>query len=106
VTQEMVVDRIKVVDADSHVSEPADLWVSRVSTQKWGDLVPHVEFDEKIQEDRWFMGGKPFQPTAAAAMAGWTEPPPDHPPTLGDADPGAYIAKKRLERMDEYGIWA
>ena len=101
-----VVERIKVIDADSHVSEPADLWVSRVSTEKWGDLVPHVQFDEKINEDRWFMGGRPFQPTAAAAMAGWKEPPPDHPPTLEDADPGAYIAKQRLKRMDEYGIWA
>ncbi|MDZ7726771.1 MAG: hypothetical protein U5Q44_00480 [Dehalococcoidia bacterium] len=37
-----VVERIKVIDADSHVSEPADLWTSRVSTAKWGDLVPHV----------------------------------------------------------------
>lgn len=101
-----VVERIKVIDADSHVSEPADLWTSRVSTQKWGDLVPHVAFDEKIKEDRWFMGGRPFQPTAAAAMAGWKEPPPDHPPSLAEADPGAYISKQRLKRMDEYGIWA
>jgi uncharacterized protein len=103
---QMVVDRIKVIDADSHVSEPADLWTSRVSTQRWGELVPHVAFDEEMKEDRWYMGGRRFQPTAAAAMAGWTDPPPDHPPTLEQADPGAYIAKKRLERMDEYGIWA
>ena len=101
-----VVDRIKVIDADSHVSEPADLWTSRVSTQKWGELVPHVAYDERIKEDRWYMGGKPFQPTAAAAMAGWKEPPPDHPPDLEHADPAAYIPKKRLERLDEYGIWA
>ena len=34
-----VVERIRVIDA--HVSEPEDLWTSRVSS-RWGDLVPHV----------------------------------------------------------------
>jgi predicted TIM-barrel fold metal-dependent hydrolase len=101
-----VVERIKVIDADSHISEPADLWTSRVSVQKWGEMVPHVQFDEKINEDRWFMGGRPFMPTAGAAMAGWKEPPPDHPPSLEEADHGSWDARERLKRMDEYGIWA
>jgi uncharacterized protein len=101
-----VVDRIKVIDADSHVSEPEDLWTSRVSVAKWGDMVPHVKFDPTIKEDRWYMGGRPFMPTAGAAMAGWTDPPPDHPPSLQEADHGSWEAKERLKRMDEYGIWA
>ncbi|MGI8927184.1 MAG: amidohydrolase family protein [Tepidiformaceae bacterium] len=101
-----VVERIKVIDADSHISEPENLWTNRVSTEKWGDLVPHVEYDEKIKEDRWFMGGKGFMPTAGAAMAGWKEPPPDHPPSLQEADHGSWNARERLTRMDEYGIWA
>ncbi|MBI2764340.1 MAG: amidohydrolase [Chloroflexi bacterium] len=101
-----VVERIKVIDADSHISEPENLWTNRVSTQKWGELVPHVQYDEAIKEDRWFMGGKPFMPTAGAAMAGWKEPPPDHPPSLEEADHGSWSARDRLQRMDEYGIWA
>ncbi|MFN0148777.1 MAG: amidohydrolase family protein [Dehalococcoidia bacterium] len=101
-----VVDRIKVIDADSHISEPAHLWTERVSVKKWGEMVPHVQYDESIKEDRWFMGGKPFMPTAGAAMAGWTDPPPDHPPSLDAADHGSWDAKERLKRMDEYGIWA
>jgi uncharacterized protein len=101
-----VAERIKIIDADSHISEPADLWTSRVSMQKWGEMVPHVQYDESIKEDRWFMGGRPFMPTAGAAMAGWTDPPPDHPPTLDAADHGSWDAKERLKRMDEYGIWA
>ncbi len=101
-----IVDRIKVIDADSHVSEPENLWTNRVSVQKWGEMVPHVKFDPTINEDRWFMGGKPFMPTAGAAMAGWKEAPPDHPPTLQEADHGSWNARERLKRMDEYGIWA
>jgi uncharacterized protein len=101
-----VAERIKIIDADSHISEPADLWTNRVSVQKWGEMVPHVQYDENIKEDRWFMGGRPFMPTAGAAMAGWTDPPPDHPPSLDAADHGSWDAKERLKRMDEYGIWA
>ncbi len=36
-----IVDRIPVIDIDTHIAEPEDLWTSRVS-KKWGDLVPHV----------------------------------------------------------------
>ena len=101
-----IVDRIPVIDADTHISEPPDLWTSRVSTQRWGDLVPHVVWDEKAQKDRWILGGRRFMPTGAGAMAGWREAPPGHPPRLSEADPGAYDARARLERMDEYGIQA
>jgi len=34
--------RHHVVDVDTHLTEPPDLWTSRVSS-KWGDAVPHVE---------------------------------------------------------------
>ena len=30
-----IVDRIKVIDADSHVSEPENLWTNRVSVQRF-----------------------------------------------------------------------
>jgi hypothetical protein len=32
-------DHYRVIDADSHLSEPADVWTSRVSG-KWGSLDP------------------------------------------------------------------
>ncbi|MEE9277873.1 MAG: amidohydrolase family protein, partial [Dehalococcoidia bacterium] len=100
-----IADRIQVIDADTHISEPEDVWTSRVS-KKWGELVPHVQFDADSKKDRWYMGGKRFMPTAAGALAGWKAAPPDHPPTLGEADPGSYQSAERLRRMDEYGIHA
>ncbi len=100
-----VVERIKVIDADSHISEPPNLWTDRVSS-KWGELVPHVIWDEKKQLERWVMGGRSFMPTAGAAMAGWNQPPPDHPPSLDAADHGSFDIHERVKRLDEYGIYA
>ena len=41
------VDAYRVIDTDTHVIEPYDLWTSRLDVGKWGDKVPHVRFDEK-----------------------------------------------------------
>ncbi len=43
-----------LISADDHVYEHPEVWTARMSKQKWGDLVPHVETD-------WPM----------AASAGW-----------------------------------
>ena len=99
-----VVDRIKVIDTDTHVSEPEDLWTSRVS-QKWGELVPHIRTHDDGKEF-WYFGNERFAAAAGPAMAGWKEYPPSHPPRLADADPGCWNPVERLKRMDEYGLWA
>lgn len=99
------IDDIQIIDTDTHVVEPPDLWTSRMST-KWGDLVPHVEWVEADREEAWFIGDKRISPVASAAMAGWNEYPPFHPRVWADADPATWDPAKRLERMDEYGIHA
>jgi predicted TIM-barrel fold metal-dependent hydrolase len=101
-----IVERIAVIDADTHISEPVDLWTARMSESKWGDMIPRVRFDPAIQEDRWYVAGEPFFPVGAAAVAGWGEPAPSHPPTMDQADPACYVAADRLKRMDEFGIHA
>ncbi|MHB8576114.1 MAG: amidohydrolase family protein, partial [Dehalococcoidia bacterium] len=100
-----VVERIRVIDSDTHVSEPEDLWTSRVPA-KWGELVPHVKADADSGKDYWYFGGERFATAAGPAMAGWREFPPSHPPRLADADPGSWNPIERLKRMDEYGIFA
>lgn len=101
-----VADRYRVVDVDTHVLEPDDLWTSRVA-KKWGDLVPHVR-TEPNGDEQWYFGDSPMTALARGvyAAAGWHEPLPSYLPTIGDVDPAAYDGRKRLERMDEYGIWA
>jgi hypothetical protein len=98
---------IRVIDVDTHVSEPEDLWTSRVSVKKWGDLVSHVVWDDEIGLDVWVWAGQSTKlGTAHAATAGWRDRPPSHPPRLADADPAPFDPVARLRRMDEYGIYA
>ena len=100
-----VVDRFRIIDTDAHLVEPPDLWTSRMSP-KWGDLVPRVRWDDDAQEEAWFLADQRLGPVASAAQAGWHEYPPAHPPRWVDADPHTWDPKLRLERMDEYGVWA
>ncbi|HEY1278132.1 MAG TPA: amidohydrolase family protein [Acidimicrobiales bacterium] len=96
---------IPIIDTDTHVVEPPDLWTSRVAS-KWGDLVPHVEWDDVAQEEAWYTGDERLAAAGRAAMAGWTDYPPFHPRRFADTDPVAWDATKRLGLMDEYGIHA
>jgi len=100
------VDRYRVIDTDTHVIEPYDLWTSRIDVRKWGDKVPHVRFDEAMHEDAWYFGEQRVGPAAASAQAGWAEFPPKHPPSLSVVDRGNWDSAARLDVMDEYGIWA
>jgi predicted TIM-barrel fold metal-dependent hydrolase len=109
----------KIIDADTHVIEPPDLWTSRMSKAKWGDMIPHVRFEsaptsyksagEGLVEppaDTWFVGSTPLMKAAAPAMAGWHEHVPSHPMTLAEADPHNLDPTLRLQKMDEYGVHA
>ncbi len=99
-----IAERFNVIDVDTHIVEPPDLWTSRVS-KRWGDLVPHVKPDRNGVE-RWYMGEERLPAAGAVAQAGWKDYPPSFPATLAQADPAAWKAVDRLERMDQYGIYA
>jgi uncharacterized protein len=96
---------VRVIDCDTHVIEPYDLWTSRVSTGRWGELVPHVRRNDD-GVDNWYSGDKWLGLAAGPAQVGWPEYPPLKPPTMDDAQPYTYRAADRLKKMDEYGIYA
>ena len=96
----------KVIDTDTHIIEPYDLWTSRISQKKWGDKVPHVRWDEKYQEDAWFFGSERVAAAAGAAFAGWDKYPPLRPKRLEQVQTYTWHAEDRLKIMDEYGIHA
>jgi predicted TIM-barrel fold metal-dependent hydrolase len=100
-----IFERIDVVDVDTHVSEPYDLWTSRVSS-KWGDLVPHVVKAPGTNIDQWAIGDELLLPSGVTAMAGYDGMLPDHPETLEQAHPACYDAHARVKHMDEEGIYA
>jgi predicted TIM-barrel fold metal-dependent hydrolase len=97
--------RYSIIDADTHVTEPPDLWTSRVP-QGLRKRVPRVEWDPARQEQAWYIGDQRINSVGITAVAGWKDPYPAHPPRYEDAHPGAYDAHARLRYMDALGIWA
>ncbi|MCU1463661.1 MAG: Amidohydrolase [Acidimicrobiales bacterium] len=94
-----------VFDSDAHVTEPPDLWVSRVS-RRWGDRVPHVAWDAPSQREQWFTGDMCLGPVSGGASAGWRKPFPSTPPTFAEVHPAAHDPRARLTGMDRVGIAA
>ncbi len=96
-------DRFHVIDADTHITEPPDVWTSRVAS-KWGDKVPHLA--RVGGKDVWMVAGKPATPPGIVTMAGFDGTIPDFRATFEELPPASYDAKARLAFMDEEGIWA
>jgi uncharacterized protein len=97
---------IRVVDTDTHVSEPADLWTSRVS-RRYVDQVPTVGVHPISGIRHWRIGNTWLAATGYFAAAGAPEyPPASYYRELEDADPGSWDPGERVKRMDEYGIFA
>jgi predicted TIM-barrel fold metal-dependent hydrolase len=93
------------IDADTHITEPGDVWTSRLPA-KFQDAAPRmIRTDEGV--DVWRFGtAERAIPVGATAVAGWRDPFPSIPRNLDECPPASYDAKARLEYMDEIGAWA
>jgi predicted TIM-barrel fold metal-dependent hydrolase len=96
---------IRVIDTDTHVTEPPDLWTSRLPA-RFRDQGPQVAIHPATGHHHWQVAGTWLASVGFFAQAGWDKYPPDWPSELEEVDPGAFDAKARLQRMDEYGIHA
>jgi predicted TIM-barrel fold metal-dependent hydrolase len=102
-----VLDGIAVVDADTHLTEPHDLWTSR-APMEWVDRVPQVrEVDGRAM---WTIDGQVFGNAIGAAVI-----EPDGSKMFGtgfmklgidDVHAGASQVEPRLRVMDALGIHA
>jgi predicted TIM-barrel fold metal-dependent hydrolase len=94
-----------IIDCDSHVNEPPDLWQERVPA-KWKDRAPRV--DHREDGDMWlFDGGKERWPVGLTAVAGLSYF--DYKPmgiTYETMRRGSFDTKARLDDMDADGIYA
>ena len=96
---------LRVIDADTHLTEPVDLWTARMP-DRFRDDAPRVLLHEPTGTWRWMVGDRWCSLVGNYSMAGWREFPPSCPPTLEEADPACYDAKARLAHMDANGIYA
>jgi predicted TIM-barrel fold metal-dependent hydrolase len=105
---------MKVIDADTHYSEPHDLWTSRVPAS-YRDKVPHVADDGKGGKCWRFNGDDLLFSSAGsasvirkdgskAALLDWDIQNGSMP--LLQVHPASYDGKARLELMDQQGVWA
>ncbi len=97
-------DRHAAIDVDTHVTEPPDLWSSRVA-EKHKDLAPRVERIDG--RDTWLVGGKPYIWPGMFSMAGFDGSlPVEFPATFDEIDPAMFDASARLAQMDRDKIQA
>jgi len=92
-----------IIDVDTHVTEPADTWTSRVPASM-RDRVPQVAKDARGR-DIWVIDGHRVSLVGLLATAGRGDFM-QYPSTFEDLHPAAYDPKARLQYMDEMGIWA
>ena len=86
----------RIIDADTHITEPANVWTSRVSS-KWGDTVPHVVAEAETGTEHWYIGDVQLGAAAGSACYGWPEHWPSVPPTFAEAHPASYDAPRAAE---------
>jgi predicted TIM-barrel fold metal-dependent hydrolase len=98
-------DRHRVIDVDSHVSEPADLWTSRVPA-RLRDRVPRLRLEPRSGKEIWWIGERPALPVGMTAIAGFDGTLPDCPDTMADIPPAAHDPRARLAHLDAQGIYA
>jgi uncharacterized protein len=94
-----------VIDADTHIVEPADLWTNRAG-EKFAHQVPHVVYNESKQRSEWYINDEFITLAPAGAVAGYHSPPPASPKDYSEAHPAAISLQDRLALMDSQGIWA
>lgn len=112
---------IKVLDVDTHLTEPADLW-TRLAPEKYKDMVPRVVSSdgrdvwnphkgkmENINSWIWVVGDNVMGRAGGGSVInnanvkhkgpGFTHWP------LTEVSPAASFLEPRLDLMDEVGIW-
>jgi predicted TIM-barrel fold metal-dependent hydrolase len=95
---------IKIIDCDTHFTEPPDLWTSNAPAGL-REKMPHVKRIDGA--DRWFIGDKDFGSIGGNVIA------KDHNKLLGrlafqnydQINVGSYDVKARLQEMDAMGVW-
>ncbi len=96
---------LKIVDCDTHFSEPADLWTANAPAGM-KDKMPHVE--RVGDADKWVCMGRDFGSLGGNVIA------KDKNKLLGKLSfrryeqiaPGSFAVTERLKDMDDMGIWA
>jgi predicted TIM-barrel fold metal-dependent hydrolase len=96
---------IKIVDCDTHFTEPPDLFTSRAPAAL-KDKVPQVRRVDGV--DRWFVGSRDFGSLGGNVIRADNNKLLGRLafPTIDEGHQGAHNVKARLQAMDDMGVYA
>lgn len=92
-----------LISADDHVHEHPEVWTARMSKQKWGNLVPHLE-TQADGSQHWLVAGAPVDLPRAGGTNGTAGTRAQDPKRWDEVPAAAYSAVERLKVMDADGI--
>jgi len=100
---------IKIIDSDTHLTEPADLWTARAPA-KLKERMPQIRLRNGVPG--WTIDGDMSMGLGTSAASCFLKDGTYckalgvMDATLDDVHPASYDVKARLKVMDELGIWA
>jgi uncharacterized protein len=92
----------RLTSADDHVIEHPHVWIDRLSRQRWGDRIPHVERDAD-GSDYWLIDGRKV-PLLGSGSAAALMPDRAEPHKWEELPPAAYQPAERLKVMEASGV--
>jgi predicted TIM-barrel fold metal-dependent hydrolase len=94
---------VRFISADDHVIEHPEVWTRRLSTQKWGDRVPHLA-RQSDGADCWVIDGVKRPLVGNGSVGALMPDRGSEPRTWDDIPKAAYQPAERLKALDAAGI--
>ncbi|MBM2806407.1 MAG: Amidohydrolase [Deltaproteobacteria bacterium] len=91
------------ISADDHVQEHANVWTTRLSKQKWGDRIPHIETQHDGAQ-HWIIDGAPIDLQEGCRADSTTARRAHHTVRWGEVPPAGSKPNERLQLMDADGV--
>jgi len=91
------------ISVDDHVQEPPHLWTSRLSKDKWGNRIPHIERTGDVGE-HWVANGQVLNGGSVANVGALMADRNELPKFWDEVPEAAYVPERRLQAMDTAGV--
>ena len=94
---------MRFISADDHVIEHPRVWTDRLSRQKWGGRIPHIESHPE-GFDTWTVDGVRLGLLGGGSVAALMADRGTEPRSWAEVPRAAYLPAERLKALDSAGI--
>jgi hypothetical protein len=91
--------KTRFISADDHVIEHPRVWTDRLSKQKWGDRIPHLE-RQPDGSDSWTVDGVRLGLLGEGSVGALMADRGTDPRTWDEVPQAAYLPAERLKALD------